>query len=229
MKECLKCKEIKTYDAYYKSIRHKDGYFNICKVCKQIEYDTKKKEKIKYQNNYNNKNKNRIKEYNKTYQKEYYSLNKEKIQKRIQEKKEKIQKYNKEYYYNNKVKYSDYSKQKYKQDPQFKLKQILRCRFYDLLNKKKKEKSIINLIDCSIKELKQYLEQQFKPEMTWENHGIVWEIDHIKPCNSFNLINIEEQKQCFHYTNLQPLFKTTEIAKQYGYENEIGNRNKLKK
>ena len=39
-------------------------------------------------------------------------------------------------------------------------------------------------------------------------------------------IKLEEQKQCFHYTNLQPLFKTTEIAEQYGYINEIGNRNK---
>jgi hypothetical protein len=25
------------------------------------------------------------------------------------------------------------------------------------------------------------------------------------PCSSFNLENIDEQRQCFHYTNLQPL------------------------
>jgi len=29
-----------------------------------------------------------------------------------------------------------------------------------------------------------------------------------------------------YYTNLQPLFKTTEIAKSLGYINEMGNRNK---
>jgi hypothetical protein len=62
--------------------------------------------------------------------------------------------------------------------------------------------------------------------MTWSNHGEIWEIDHIKPCSSFNLADIEQQKQCFHYSNTQPLFKTTEIAESLGYENEIGNRNK---
>ena len=48
--------------------------------------------------------------------------------------------------------------------------------------------------------------------MTWENHG-EWHIDHIKPCSSFNLIDIEEQKQCFHYSNLQPLWKIDNLTK----------------
>ena len=41
--------------------------------------------------------------------------------------------------------------------------------------------------------------------MNWSNHGSYWEIDHIIPCDSFDLTDIEQQKQCFHYTNLQPL------------------------
>ncbi len=41
----------------------------------------------------------------------------------------------------------------------------------------------------------------------------------------FDLTKEEEQKLCFHYTNLQPLFKTTQIANSLGY-NEIGNRDK---
>jgi hypothetical protein len=65
--------------------------------------------------------------------------------------------------------------------------------------------------------------------MNWENQGMVWEMDHIKPCDSFNLGILEEQYKCFHYTNIQPLFKTTEIAEQNGYKNEIGNRNKSNK
>jgi hypothetical protein len=64
--------------------------------------------------------------------------------------------------------------------------------------------------------------------MNWDNHKIIWEIDHIKPISLFNLTNLEEQKQCFHYTNMQPLFKTTEIAKSFNYV-EIGNRNKSNK
>jgi hypothetical protein len=65
--------------------------------------------------------------------------------------------------------------------------------------------------------------------MTWENHGVIWEIDHTKPCAAFDLTNLEQQKECFHHTNLQPLFKTTEIAESFGYTNQIGNRNKSNK
>jgi len=54
-------------------------------------------------------------------------------------------------------------------------------------------------------------------------------IDHIIPCSSFNLIILEEQQKCFHFTNHQPLFKTTEIAKLFGYSYQIGNRNKSNK
>jgi hypothetical protein len=37
------------------------------------------------------------------------------------------------------------------------------------------------------------------------------------------------QKKCFNYNNLQPLFKTTQIAESFGYINNIGNRNKNNK
>lgn len=64
--------------------------------------------------------------------------------------------------------------------------------------------------------------------MTWDNHGRIWEIDHIKGCCNFDLLNQDEQKECFHYSNLQPLFKTTKIAESLGYKDYIGNRNKKK-
>jgi len=55
--------------------------------------------------------------------------------------------------------------------------------------------------------------------MTWENHG-EWHIDHIKPCSLFNLLNEDEQKKCFHYTNLQPLWASENLSKGCKYENE---------
>ncbi len=49
--------------------------------------------------------------------------------------------------------------------------------------------------------------------MSWENHGTLWHIDHIIPCNYFDLSNIEEQKICFNYRNLQPLLIKDNLSK----------------
>lgn len=63
--------------------------------------------------------------------------------------------------------------------------------------------------------------------MTWDNYGFKgWHIDHKIPCLSFNLTDIDQQKKCFHYTNLQPLWATTEIARRHGDFESIGNINK---
>jgi hypothetical protein len=82
-----------------------------------------------------------------------------------------------------------------------------------LYNKtQRKNNRTIDLLGCSVSFLKGYLEEKFKDGMTWENHG-EWHIDHIKPCASFNLLDQEDQKKCFHYTNLQPLWAFENLSK----------------
>jgi hypothetical protein len=50
--------------------------------------------------------------------------------------------------------------------------------------------------------------------MTWDNYGKKgWHVDYILPCASFDLTKEEEQKKCFHYTNLQPLWWLDNIKK----------------
>ena len=60
--------------------------------------------------------------------------------------------------------------------------------------------------------LRDYLSQQFEKGMTWDNQRD-WHIDHRKPCASFDLTKEEEQRKCFHYTNLQPLWGSENIRK----------------
>lgn len=75
-----------------------------------------------------------------------------------------------------------------------------------------KSANSLNLIGCSLDELKVHLEQQFKPGMTWNNQG-EWHIDHIIPCSRFDLSNPIHQRICFNYRNLQPLWARNNYKK----------------
>lgn len=76
-----------------------------------------------------------------------------------------------------------------------------------------KSSRTIELLGASFAEVREFLEARFSKGMTWENYGVVWEIDHIVPCASFDLRDTAQQKACFHYTNLQPLLVSENRAK----------------
>ncbi len=108
-------------------------------------------------------------------------------------------------------------RKKFQTNPLHKLRQNIRARLHHALrndSKSKKSKHTLELLGCSIKEYRIYLESKFKPGMTWENHGKYgWHIDHIIPCASFDLAKPEEQEKCFHYLNTQPLFAKENLSK----------------
>lgn len=107
-----------------------------------------------------------------------------------------------------------YQKERLKRDIKFKILHNLRKRILLVLHGKTKAENSMNLLGCSAEHLKKHLEEQFKDDMSWENYGTKgWHIDHIKPCASFDFSIIEEQKECFHYTNLQPLWWFDNLAK----------------
>jgi hypothetical protein len=72
---------------------------------------------------------------------------------------------------------------------------------------------IIDLLGCTIPEFMVHLEAQFVEGMVWNNYGPVWHIDHIRPCASFDLTDLEQQKLCFHFSNLQPLLAQENLSK----------------
>jgi len=71
----------------------------------------------------------------------------------------------------------------------------------------------MDLIGASPSFVMGYLEAKFTEGMTWENYGHGWHVDHILPCCSFDLTKEEEQKKCFHYSNLQPLWAEDNLKK----------------
>ena len=68
------------------------------------------------------------------------------------------------------------------------------------------------LIGCDRINLKTYIEQLLDEHKTFNNYG-EWEIDHIIPVSSFDLTKLYERLKCFHYTNLQPLWKDENRSK----------------
>jgi hypothetical protein len=114
---------------------------------------------------------------------------------------------------------SKYEKNRKKTDPEFKLMKTLRSRLGSALNRVKLNKTYgtIELTGCTVSELKKHIEKQFNNEMTWENHGIYWHLDHIIPYSAFDLTKKTEQFVCFNYRNLQPLECIVNLTKSNKY------------
>lgn len=104
-------------------------------------------------------------------------------------------------------------------DVLFKLKELLRSRLRNALEGKKKSDRAMNLVGCSAEDLKSHLESTFQEGMTWDNQGD-WHIDHILPCVAFDLEDPMEQQACFHYRNLQALWKVDNSKKGSRYIEE---------
>lgn len=108
------------------------------------------------------------------------------------------------------------SMDRYYSDHQFRLLKTLRSRLYAIVRRGmgKKKGSTLELLGCSLPELRQHLEAQFADGMSWDNYGRNgWHVDHVRPCASFDLNDPDQQRQCFHYTNLQPLWAADNIRK----------------
>ena len=87
----------------------------------------------------------------------------------------------------------------------------------------RKEDYTLELCGCTIPELRKHIEDQFTEEMIWENYSYEgWHLDHIRPCASFDLSDINQQKVCFNWRNLQPMWALENTVKQdrYSKENE---------
>lgn len=105
-------------------------------------------------------------------------------------------------------------RRRYIRDPLYRAVMSMRCRIRHALAGTSKSAKTFELLSCDATHLKRHLEKQFLPGMTWENYGVEgWHIDHIRPCASFDLTNPAQQRECFHYTNLQPLWAIDNIKK----------------
>ena len=230
-KVCSKCKETKPVAEYYKRSASKDGLMYQCKTCKNKtiskyqQTDTYKQYKAEYQKT--DEYRKRQAEYTrkpdvmaraKQWRQENKKQMAEKRKQWRQENKEIIAERNKKWVENNKEHVSQYGK-RYKRtrravDPAFRIEHSLRSRMRAALNGRCKADTTKALLGCTYEEACAHIEAQFTEGMSWDKmgiHGI--HIDHIRPCASFDLTDPEQQRECFHYTNLQPLWAKDNLRK----------------
>ncbi len=191
-KTCTGCGKVKKLFEFHKDKKGKFRKQAHCKLCNSLKNK-------KYYVEHKNKIKKQSKNYRESHLKYYKIYNKEYGQKS-----------------ENKIRRNNHQKIRYDTDINFKITITLRNRVWDVLNRKPKNKRTLELLGCTLEELKIHLQSQFTSGMTWDNHGKgknKWNIDHIIPCNSFDLSDFKQQELCFHYTNLQPLWSLDNIRK----------------
>ena len=97
-----------------------------------------------------------------------------------------------------------HAKERRRTDINFRITHNLRTRLRKALKGINKSASTIELIGCTIDELRRHIELQFKPWMTWKDYGL-WDIDHVKAMSSFDLSDPAQQHACCNWSNLQPM------------------------
>jgi hypothetical protein len=190
-KTCTKCGKTKLLSEYYKQKAGKYGRDARCKVCrkeKRKAYDQSEKRKA-YMKAYEQSEAGKARK--KAYMKKYRESEKGKA-------------YHKAYT-------KAYKKNRYDNDPVFKLHNILSSGFCNWIRGIQKTCRTEQYVCCTYKELLDYLESQFEEGMSWENHG-EWQIDHFKAQSRFDPTIEEEAFKCWHYTNLQPMWASENIS-----------------
>ena len=102
-----------------------------------------------------------------------------------------------------------YSRERRRSDPTHRLLKNLRSRLWHALHGNSKSAATRELLGICVDECRKYIEAQFTEGMSWDTIAV----DHIVPCASFDMSDPQEQRRCFHYTNLQPLFPPDNSSK----------------
>ena len=221
MKICKKCRRELNETEFYPRKGVKSGLCSYCKDCarkRRQEYDQRigyKRRLERYHNDQEFREK-QIKWSTKPpgtrneYLKAYYIKNKELMDHRTRE-----------YRRNNRDKLNEWCREYYK-DPAKRIARNMynRVRIAIFTQLAEKSQKTEYLCGCSWEDLVKHIEAQFKEGMAWDNYGLgkgKWSIDHIKPCILYDLTDSQEQKECFHYTNLQPLWSIENSSKREKY------------
>jgi hypothetical protein len=229
LKNCCSCNKIKSVCSFRKNKTKRDGYNGYCKECYTEKYYPHKTNPLTIPHEENGKIVrlckccNTIKEIEKFSKDSRYlygvtarcqdcsniylfKYNKKNLKKRkiIRDKSEKK--------HRNKRNFR--LKEKRINEPEFRLLECIRNTMKTRLKHNRKSNKTMKLIGLTINEYSNYLESLWEIGMNWDNYKINgWTIDHITPCELFDLSNPKHQEACFNYKNTKPMWHRENIIK----------------
>ena len=225
-KTCRTCNDVKAVALFWKGN-------DQCKQCKRKSYafaraERQLKEELMYEEKQEKQKKKKVQrirhkkkhtkkmsDETRIYLKTYAKKNKDKVRAArrvwLKKNKDKVNAYHRNYVRERRI-----------HDPVFRTRAALRTRMNGAVKAAglhKKCDSTINLLGISPSGLNKWLESQFTEGMAWENRS-EWHIDHRVPCTAFDLTVPEQQRICFWYKNLQPMWAKDNIQKSNTYDEE---------
>jgi ribosomal protein L32 len=207
-KKCSKCGEVKPADEFHKNLNSKDGKDSQCKSCRKEYYAQQKA--ILQRDGYKvitEKKCSKCGEVKPADEFSNYTHSKDGKQSWCKS-------CVKEYYAQPHVKArtNERDRERYKNDPQYKIARILRDALRRVLKGGAKTESALVLVGCTTEQLWEHLENSFVDGMTVQNHGEVWHVGHIECLSGFDGTNEEHIKRVNHFSNLKAQFKEENLS-----------------
>jgi len=185
-KKCPRCQTERMSSDFY-SISSKKNY---CKPCGRMMCK-----------NYKAKNREKVSAYNALYKSDH---------------KEDVSKYNAAYHSANKKQIQERRKKYVQANPGFRFRLNLAKRIASVFKAARvtKKNKTMFLLGCSRDFLLKWITFLLGDNidnLTIDNYGEKWQIDHVIPCQKFNCET--DSESCFNWTNLQPLEKIKNASK----------------
>lgn len=120
-----------------------------------------------------------------------------------------------------------HKRDRYNNDIQEKLRMNYRQKLRNFIFKGWNKKDYSEMFGCKREFFLHWLEYNFNKNMNWNNYGSIWQLDHIKPCSSYDLTNDEELLECFSWKNTMPIMKKDNLKKFVNIDNLLIEKFKI--
>ncbi|ARF10025.1 hypothetical protein Indivirus_9_2 [Indivirus ILV1] len=112
-----------------------------------------------------------------------------------------------------------YKKEKRLSDPRYKIYENTRKRIWKCM--KNKSESSKSILGCTLDFYKEWLEYTFYDNMTWDNYGTEWHIDHVTPIKSFDEKTGVEYEKAFRWYNTRAMLVEDNLLKHDNIDEDI--------